>query len=191
MEGNFVYSEIVQLLEMSKDGNMEAKEKLLYKLRPLILASIKRYYNKPNEYEDLIQEGYEIILEAIEEYEPNKGAHFLGYTKLQLKYHYLNKHREKQVYSLNEPIGDGEIEVLDTIEGEELNPLDSAIGKENQEMLKNQLNSLSKRQRQIIIEYYINNLSIGEIADKLGISYRSVVNTKTNGINKLRKTIVK
>ncbi len=97
MEGNFVYSEVVKLLEKSKAGDLEAIEILLYKLKPLILASIRRYYNKVDEYDDLIQEGYEIILVAIEEYEENRGTQFLGYVKLQLKYHYLNKHREKNL----------------------------------------------------------------------------------------------
>lgn len=186
-----MYSEINELLERCKSGNLEAKEKLLCKLKPLILASIRRYYNKFEEYDDLIQEGYEIILKAIEEFDPNKGVHFLGYIKLQLKYHYLNKHREKEYYSLNEPIGDGELELLDLIESNEIDLLDHIIAKENGEILIKALNSLTKRQKQIIVEFYINELSMEEIAQKLNISYRTVVNTKTNGINNLRKIIVK
>lgn len=190
MEGNFVYSEVVDLLEMSKDGDMEAKERLLYKLKPLILASIRRYYNRPNEYDDLIQEGYEVILKAIEEYKPNKGAHFLGYAKLQLKYHYLNKHREKEYYSLNEPLGDGEIELIDLIE-DDTNILEDYIKKEEAEKLIRKLDTLSKRQKQILIEFYINENSMDEIAQKLNITYRTVANTKSSGINNLRKTMVK
>lgn len=186
-----MYSEINKLLALSKKGDIEAKEKLLFKLKPLILASIRRYYNKSKEYDDLIQEGYGLILEGIEEYNPDKNVYFLGYIKLKLKYHYLNKHKEKQLYSLNEPIGDGELEVLDLIEGDDISPLDNVIGKEEKIILINELNSLSKREKQIIIEFYINYLSLGEIADKLGISYRTVANTKSNGINKLKKRMVK
>lgn len=190
MEGNFVYSEVVKLLEKSKAGDLEAIEILLYKLKPLILASIRRYYNKVDEYDDLIQEGYEIILVAIEEYEENRGTQFLGYVKLQLKYHYLNKHREKTYASLNEPLGDGEIELIDLIEAD-TNILEEYIAKEESEYLMKKLNTLTKRQKQILIEFYINGYSIGEIAEKLKISYRTVANTKTSGINKLKKTMVK
>ncbi len=108
-----------------------------------------------------------------------------------MKYHYLNKHREKEYYSLNEPIGDGELELLDLIESNEIDLLDHIIAKENGEILIKALNSLTKRQKQIIVEFYINELSMEEIAQKLNISYRTVVNTKTNGINNLRKIIVK
>ena len=190
MEGNFVYSEVVKLLERSKRGDLEAREMLLSRLKPLILASIRRYYNKLDEYDDLIQEGYEVVLIAIEEYEENKGAQFLGYVKLQLKYHYLNKHREKTYASLNEPLGDGQIELIDLIE-DETNILEEYIAKEEGEYLMEKLNALTKRQREILIEFYIKGYSIGEIADKLGISYRTVANTKTSGINNLKKLMVK
>ncbi|HSH35664.1 sigma-70 family RNA polymerase sigma factor, partial [Schnuerera sp.] len=59
------------------------------------------------------------------------------------------------------------------------------------DLLIKSLNYLTKRQKQVVLDYYINQLSIGEIADKLGVSYRTVVNTKTQGIKKLRKRIVK
>ena len=185
-----MYKEIEVLLEASRKGDMNSKEKLLLKLNPLIIASIRRYYNRRDLYDDLIQEGYEIILVAIEEYEENRGTQFLGYVKLQLKYHYLNKHREKTYASLNEPLGDGEIELIDLIEAD-TNILEEYIAKEESEYLMKKLNTLTKRQKQILIEFYINGYSIGEIAEKLKISYRTVANTKTSGINKLKKTMVK
>ena len=186
--GKFMYSEINKLLELSKRGDIKAKEELVLRLKPLILTSIKRNYNKMEEYDDLIQEGYEIVLEGIEEYDEKKGAHFLGYIGLRLKYHYLNKHRKVEYYcSLNEPIGDGDLEILDTIEGNELDPLEYLLEGEEWKRLNRKLNILTKRQRQIIIEFYINQLTLEEIAEKLGISYRTVANTKHIAINKLKK----
>ena len=64
--------------------------------------------------------------------------------------------------------------------------MDNLLQLELQEDLRKSINSLTKRQKQIIIEFYINQLSIGEIAEKLNISYRTVVNTKTNAINNLK-----
>lgn len=186
-----MYKEIGDLLELSKRGDRKAKEELLTKLHPLIISSIKRYYNKVDIYDDLIQEGYEVILKGIKDYDPNKGVYFLGYIKLNLKYHYLNKYKEKQLLSLNEPIGDGELEIMDLIEDEGLTPIDKILDKEIHRLLNQSLNTLTQRQREIVVEYYINNLSIGQIADKLGLSYRTVVNTKTTGINKLKNTMVK
>lgn len=186
-----MYKEIERLLDLTRKGDKKAKEQLILKLNPLIISSIRRYYNKIDQYDDLIQEGYEIILLSIRNFNPNKKVHFLGYIKTMLKYHYLNKHKERQFLSLNETIEDGETEIIDLIESEEIDPIDNIVNKEEVQLLLGSLNYLTKRQKQIIIEYYINNLSIGEIADRLGISYRTVVNTKTAGINKLKKRMVK
>ena len=65
------------------------------------------------------------------------------------------------------------------------------IEKEEKYLLLESLNSLTKRQKQVIVDYYINKLSIDEIAEKLGVSYRTVVNTKTTAIKKLKNRIVK
>ena len=59
--GNKMYKEIETLLYLSKKGDIKAREKLLIKLNPLIISSIRRYYNKVHLYDDLIQEGYETI----------------------------------------------------------------------------------------------------------------------------------
>lgn len=186
-----MYKEIENLVSLSSEGDKNAKEELLLKLKPLIISSIRRYYNNRSCYDDLIQEGYEVILKCVEEHDPLKGATFLGYTKTMLKFHYLNKHKEKIHLSLNERVGDGENEIIDFLEGEEMEILDSIILKEEKRLLLDSLNCLTERQRQVVIYYYIEGKSIGEIAKILGISYRTVVNTKTNSLNKLRKIIVR
>ncbi|WP_236913094.1 sigma-70 family RNA polymerase sigma factor [Clostridium sp. Cult1] len=184
-----MYKEIEKLLLLSKKGDKKAKETLLLKLNPLIISSIRRYYNKIDQYDDLIQEGYEIILKAIENYNPNRGVKFLGYVKAMLRYGYLEKHREKQILSLNEPLEEGEF--IDLLEGSEEDPVDAVIKKEEKYLLLESLNCLTERQKQVVVDYYINRLSIDEIANKLGISYRTVVNTKTQGIKKLKNRMVK
>lgn len=184
-----MYREIQYLLESSKKGDGKAKEALLSKLHPLIISSIRRYYNRKEEYDDLIQEGYETILSAIDYYDPARGVHFLGYVKARLKYLYLEKHKQKQVLSLNEPVKGGEF--IDLLEGDGWDPIDLIIYKEEIQALQEGINSLPQRQREVIILYYIKGLSMEQIAKKLGISYRTVANTKTIAINKLKKIMVK
>ncbi len=48
------------------------------------------------------------------------------------------------------------------------------------------LEHLTKRQRQVIVLFYIKGYSIDRIAHKLEVSYRTVVNTKTAALNKLK-----
>ncbi|MTI70053.1 MAG: sigma-70 family RNA polymerase sigma factor [Firmicutes bacterium] len=185
-----MYSEINILYEKSLLGDNEALEELIKRLKPLVLSSIKRYYNKIYLYDDLIQEGYEVILNGIKDYDESKGTHLLGYLKMMLKYFYLNKSKyELDTISLNILIGEEDsLELIDTlkdsviideeiIKNEEINKLFSIISK------------LSERQKYIIYEYYFNNISLKRISKDLNISYRTVVNIKVQGIKKLRKLI--
>ena len=182
-----MYKIIDELLEKSSGGDKNSKSELLNKLRPLIISSINRYYPNSKDYEDLIQDGNIVILECINNYDVSKGVYFLGYVKTMLKYNYLQNHRQKHMISLNNPIGDDtENEMIDLLQSEDLEPIDFLVITENNEMLRNCLGVLTERQRQVVIYFYIENISIGDIAKHLQISYRTVVNTKTKAMEKLR-----
>lgn len=174
-----------ELLDKAKKGDKIATEKIINKLKPLIISSIRRYFNKPNEYEDLVQDGILTILECINDYEPLKGVHFLGYVKAKLRYLYLDKHKVKIHHSLNEVVGDEDDELMDLLASEDKGPLELILDKEECRNLVEAFNSLTGRQRQVIILYYVENMKIEDIAKKLGVSYRTVVNTKTKAIEKL------
>lgn len=182
-----MYEEWNGLVLSAKEGYIEAKEEILERLLPLIISSIKKYYNRRDFYEELIQEGNLCILEAIENFEPDKNVYFLGYAKLQLRYLYLNKNKEKTFISLNTKIGEKqEEEILDTIESGDLEPLSDILDREIKRQLNRHLIHLSERQKEVVVLFYVNRLSITKIAEQLGVSYRTVVNTKTRAIEILR-----
>ena len=186
-----MYKIIDELLEGSKQGDKLSKEELLLKLRPLIISSINKYYPNSKDFEDLIQDGNIVILECILNFDISKGVYFLGYVKTMLKYNYLQNHRIKHMISLNTPLGeDSELEMIDLLKSDDLQPLDVLILNEFNENVKNSLSVLAPRQLEIIILFYINKLSIGEIAESLNISYRTVVNTKTKAIEKLKNELL-
>lgn len=187
----YLYSEIKSLMTLSKNGDEGSKERLLIKMKPLILSSIKRYYNDYFQYDDLIQEGYEVILNCINNYESSKGVRFLGYVRVQLKYHYLAKYNEETILSLNDSINDAGEEFIEYIESEGFGPLDTVLNGEEKEVLSKGLLNLTERQRQIFIYYYIEKKNMVEISEGLGIAYRTVVNTKVKALEELRKFLNK
>ncbi len=79
--GDNLYKEIGRLLALSKEGDTKAKIELLSRLNPLIISCIRHYYYNPHLYEDLLQEGYEIVLRSIEEYDSTKGSYFFRICK--------------------------------------------------------------------------------------------------------------
>jgi len=172
-----------------KNGNVHKKEELLRKLKPLIIKSIRKYYNDFSQFEDLIQQGYEVILKGINEFDEKKDVNFLGFIKMKLKFYYLDKHkyRKEKPSSLNNPIGEDGDEILDLIPDMDKSPLDKVLEKERKARLRKAMKVLTQRQRKIIIYYYMKNKSIKEISHILKISYRTVINTKTTALKKLRK----
>ena len=88
--------------------NPHKREELLRKLKPLIIKSIRKYYNDFSQYEDLLQQGYEVILSVIEEFDEEKDVNFLWFIKMKLKFYYLDKYkyRKEKPSSLNKPIGE-------------------------------------------------------------------------------------
>ncbi|MTI71920.1 MAG: sigma-70 family RNA polymerase sigma factor [Firmicutes bacterium] len=189
-----MYSEIDALYEDILNGDKEALEKLLNKLKPLVLSSINKYYNKIDKYDDLIQEGFEVIINAINDFDEDKGCYLLGYIKLMLKYYYLDKSKyEKKTISLNKVISneDESLELLDMIKDEKPLMEEMMIEDESRKTLWESISKLTKRQRQIIYLYYFNNKSLKDVSKELSISYRTAVNIKGKALENLRKNIYK
>lgn len=174
-----------EMVKKAKTGDEKALGEIVESLQPLLISSIRRYYNKPKEYDDLMQDGNLKIIESINDYDLDKGVHFLGYIKMNIKFLYLDKHKQKIHQSLNEQLGDGEREMMDLLVGEEIDFLEDIIMGEDREILKKALSQLTPKQRQIIELYYGRNMSIGDIGEKLDIAYRTVVNTKTRALEKM------
>lgn len=181
-----MYKEFEALVMEAQKGSREAKKVILERLNPLIIKSIRRYYNNINDFEDLMQEGKLEILECIENYELDKGAYFLGYVQTMLKFLYLNKHKAKISTSLNTKVGeDGEDELMDLI-ADDVDIEELIIQEEIMEELHKALETLTKRQKEVVYYFYFKRISMKDIAEHLGISYRTVVNIKVQALEKLR-----
>lgn len=186
-----MYKELDDLIKRAKEGDLESYKTILKELYPLIIASIKRYYNKIEDYEDLIQEGRVIVLECIGNYDDSRDVYFLGFVKTMLKFHYLNKHKEKIMFSLNTPIGENEDEeLIDTLESKDIGVLEEVVMMEDIDEIRHALSTLSDRQREVIVYFYFEGYSIPEIAKNMGVTYRTVVNTKATALEKMRRQLI-
>ncbi len=185
-----MYKELNDLLAKAKNGDVSSGEEIVERVQGLIFNSIQRYYNDRNEYEDLIQEGNLVVLQAIVDFDESRGVYFLGYLKTMLKYTYLNKHKNKRHLSLNVAVGDdAESQWIDMLESDDDSILDQLLIIEEASELKDALEKLTDRQREVVIAYYLERLSINDISKRLGITYRTVVNTKTRALEKLKDSL--
>jgi len=184
--------EFEKILEGAFIGKEEEKVKLTEMLEPLIKTSIKRYYYGDMGRDDLIQEGKVKILECLKTFDEKKGVYFLGYVKAQLRYLYLNLCKTKGFeISLNSHIdmGEGSVELIDTLVDEKVDIEENFVKKSEFHNLILALDLLTNRESQIIRMYYFENIGMKDIARKLGLAYRTVVNTKVNGVEKVRAIV--
>lgn len=184
-----MYEELYEMLQKAKKGDIGSKEWILRELNPLIISSIRKYYYKTYEFDDLLQEGRVVVLDCIQSYDEGRGTYFLGYVKTMLKYYYLDKHKAKLTLSLNEKISEDEDELIDILVSEDEGVLEMLVRIEENKQLENALQTLTERQREIILKFYYEGLSIDKIAEILGVTYRTIVNTKTVALKKLRKEL--
>lgn len=179
----------LQIENIVESKDMANVHLIFEKYHPLIVSSINRYYNKPHEFEELYDEGVLEVCEALMDYDFNKNDSFGGYLKSRLYFFYISKNKFKEDLSLDAPIGEEDLTLMDML----MDPMN--IEKEyeiNEEykILYKAIGELTERQRRVLLDFYIGKFSISEIANKYDIKYRTVVNTKTMALKKLKKYLL-
>jgi RNA polymerase sporulation-specific sigma factor len=179
-------------LEKAREKDAEAMEVVMEMLTPLVTSSAKRYFLGDMPYEDLMQEGYLVIAECVDQFDSDRGIPFLGYVKTTLRFHFMDLGRKsvkEQCDSLNRSIqsADGDITLMDVIADEEASADGAMLHDEKMKTLAKGIKTLSPRELQVISLNYYVGLNMREISHELGIAYRTVVNTKIHALRKLEK----
>lgn len=189
--------ELVELYKTEENGEIKdlALIEILNKMEGYIrsvLARTNRFLLQPIYYEDVMQDCKIAVLEQLKTYDPNIDTSFITYCYLpiQQKTHvfiikniYKNSSYNQKRY--------GKIEFLSFD-----NKLDLFLSEKRFEEdsikkldILDLLNNLNEINRFILIQFYINQESIKNIAQKLGITEKSVKNRKGDSLEKLRKLI--
>jgi RNA polymerase sporulation-specific sigma factor len=175
-----------------KKGKNSGKQEVLERLRPLIAASIRKYYFGSEDYEDLMQDGYMKILSEIERFDKERGVPFLGFIKQQLRYFYMDKGRKStRNISLNNLISEGEgaTEFIDMIPGDGPPIVDLMTKKEDQYALRQALDTLTEKQRRVLVLHYGHGMSFIRIAGEWEVHYQTVIKTRDAAIRKLKNCL--
>jgi len=184
-------TDINYIIQNSIKGDKKSQEILLNKLHPLIYKNIYKYYQFNDDIiEDLVQEGYIIILKSLKTYDESLNVHFLGYVKTNLRFYYKNYYRntknQRKTISLNQTINSS-FSTLNLDNKTIDNTIDELTKKESYKELQTNIEKLSTKEQNVINMYYIDKLSMSEIAKILNISYRTAIGRKYMAMQKLKK----
>jgi RNA polymerase sporulation-specific sigma factor len=182
--------DINYIIQESLKGDKIYVEILLKRLNPVIFKNIYTYWSPSDPLtQDLQQEGYMIILQSLKDFDTDRTVHFLQYVKIRLYYFYkdyFKKSIKNDALSMDHLYETGRELISDCRD-----QLTSIILKEEEDSLHKCIDELSEKEQMIISLFYFRRLSIQEIADKLGIKYRAVINIKSNAVRKLRRKMSK
>jgi len=174
--------EELECLIQSKQGDIEAKNKLIEHNLRLVVFLAKKYENTGYEMEDLVSIGSIGLIKGIETYKIDKNIKLATYASRCIANEILmflrkNKKRRKEI-SLEDSLN------FDS-EGNELH-LEDVLGTENdlvseeyersveRNFVSKEINKLNPREKQImVLRYGLNNtesFTQKEVADMLGIS---------------------
>lgn len=177
------YQSDIELINGFKDGDQKAFQEVFERFyRPIMLFAYQIIKNK-SEAEDIavstmgklwrIHQNFDSIL--------NVKA-FLYITVRNQCFNYLKKVKKDDKAA-------GELENLTG--GKDDFVLSRMIQQEFFEQLRNEINSLSPQRREVMVMSFYHKMSAGEIAAKMNLSVNTIRNTKAQGIEQLRKLLIR
>ncbi|XOQ45343.1 MAG: RNA polymerase sigma factor [Clostridium sp.] len=192
-----------ECLEKMKNGDKNAKAKLIEHNLRLVAHIIKKYYSNSNDQDDLISIGTIGLIKAVNTFDSSKGIRLSSYAarciENEVLMHFRSSKKSAQDISINEPIDidkDGNTLTLMDVMATEDNIIDDLDYKMRSEQLKKYIDSvLSPRERTIIrLRYGLNGndpLTQREVAQRLGISRSYVSRIEKKSLAALHKRFSK
>lgn len=178
------------LATLASSGDERATDVIIRRYEPLVHKLSNKYFLKGGDRDDLVQNGLIGMWDAIKTYDVNKNDNFGKYiahaVDNRLKSAVRSDDTQKNQFintatsmDANAPGKEGSEDGRsygDTIASKELSPEEKYMGKDGAEKLMNFMkNELAPKERDVIFRF-INGSSISEIAEDLGVSYKSVEN---------------
>lgn len=188
-------------LQMVRNGDKEAKEKLIEHNLRLVAHIVKKYNSPERDVNDLISIGTIGLIKAINTFDENRGGRLVTYAARCIENELLMMLRqEKKILrevSLYEPIGTdqegNQVSLLDIISTEEAELAEQYMHRCYISRLKEMVFRLSdEREREIIIKRYgmcgSEEHTQKEVAASMGISRSYVSRIEKKALEKLKNS---
>ncbi len=193
--------EEAKYLASLQEGDTDARNILIEHNLRLVVHITKKFEGTGEDNEDLISIGTLGLIKAIDTFKPDKGTRLATYAarcienEILMHLRYLKK--SKGEVSIHDPIGvdreGNEISLIDVLGTDQDIVADTVESLYEQERILNKLNSLTSREKKVMIMRYglFNNFrkTQREIAKKLGISRSYVSRIEKKALEKLIKEI--
>lgn len=180
---------IAKLIKAYQEDNKEdAIINLWEDFQPLVISTMQKFYVSQDQWSDMSQEAFITLLECAQKYDRSQNVPFESFYKIQLTYWFMNHIRKK---APDLPVVDHDwsngISMTNLLESTMGKAQDLLIANEMTRTINQGLKTLTKKQYQAVTLFYLAGLSLGEVAKKMGNSYKMAFKHKDAGLKKLQK----
>lgn len=154
--------------------------------QPLVFSLMRKFYVTGDNRDDVAQDAFLKLLECANSYDRSKSVPFESYYKMNLHYWFLDRIKKKSELLVIDHNWDQGLSMSDLIESTLGNSQDLLEQGETTSNLQKAIASLTLKQQQAVILFYIHDLSLGDIAKKMGCSYKVAFKHKDAGLKKIR-----
>ena len=190
-------------IESYLKGSQEARNKLIEHNLRLVAHIVKKYDSNKEDTDDLISIGTIGLIKGIDSFSNSKGTKITTYCarciENEILMYFRSNNKNLKNVSLNESVGfdkDGnEITILDILKAPKPDYVDEINKKDNIKLLKNYIEVLNDREKEIIIRRYgLNNTeeqTQKKIAKELKISRSYVSRIEKRALTKILREFMK
>lgn len=184
---------IAKLIKIYQEDNKEEAIISLWEdFQPLVIATLNKFYVEKEQRTDMSQEAFIKLLECAKKYDRTQKVPFESFYKIQLTYWFMN-HIRKRAPDLPVVDHDWQNGISMT------NLLESTMGKAQDQLDQNEvtrainkgLETLTQKQYQAVTLFYLAGLPLGDVAKKMGSSYKMAFRHKDAGLKNLKKHMKK
>ena len=191
MEARYQY--INDLVLKSQKGDVQALADIAEFYAPLIVASVTRCIAREpklkTKREDVEAETFLILKQLVENYDPSL-SYFSYYLSTRLDHAILNRCRQVILGNRASGAGVEEISFSEMPSTWEPKSHDDPFGRiRSAEAIHEAIQQLNPRQRDAVHEYFFENLTQAEAAEKLGITQASFCKRLQRGLTKMREIL--
>jgi RNA polymerase primary sigma factor len=177
-----------KMAKQAHSGSKEAFHSLIKSNLKFVLKKAYQYWTPRLSLMDLISEGCIGLMVALKTYDPDKGYRFLTYAESSIIHriiYFIKRHQKHELCSLDEPVFD--IDERETQKDLILSDDISTDKKVFYSDIRELLNQLSNREKNVLILRYWHDLTLDEAGEKIGLTKESVRRIENRSLRKLRR----
>lgn len=197
---NYKEAKPEDLALLAKEGNKKAEEEIIKRYQPLVHKIANKYFIQGGDHDDLVQDGMIAVWEAIQGYDPDRVNNFTSFLSTAInnrmkicirddnteKTSMLNGATSMDATATGGDGSDDEGRTLgETLPSKGPSIEEDMLGKEGAKRITDFIRNLPEKER-LAISGVVEGKKIPEIAEELGVSYKTVENAVMRARNKIR-----